>query len=636
MPRTFQISAPANYFVADSAELLCAGQTRGYASFNINSENYTLEPKNFTVTYDLQAGHNVLNIWTDDGTVRLKRQILRLRTLAELQEQGLAADLAQSVFAPEQRRDFRDSKISLSDFAAYAVQTLGLRLPQDFDGIFNDTDILYFNGYLGKTSGGLLNAGSGYFSLGRLAEMLARIDGYGDVLDSADDGRVKAVEILAATGYYTPEDFQPADGEVTLAQAQSLLLRTSAVNRRLAEEFPGYPLVWLDRAELAKGRVVLRLYNAGLLAGYKWTYGRQSVSGSISAEEQINIAPEISAAGTLNIEVYDKPGKVWRFQTALAPLPKDALFLVRAEPRRPEAGLPLKLLFAVPDGLAADSIKLSADIISNIVSLKRVSGNLWQTETRLPDTLNTGEYILRFTVSAAGTEYEKIYPLNVRGFESADRPDVQTANRKVIAKVSAEKIKPGDTLYIYAGVVAGANPVKEMRIVRPGQADVLAGRYKDRLWRAVISGFAAGRNDYRAVAVFQDGSTAEHSGVFWYEGPSTYKTVPSVPSAVSHNATPPPPAEKPRLNKVYYPVEIMLSPAKPRPGGALQIRAKYAAPEVRDVYAEIQKQVIPLKKNGAVWQAEYTLPEKRQELYIKIYSRDARGNLSMTEKSLAF
>jgi hypothetical protein len=250
----------------------------------------------------------------------------------------------------------------------------------------------------------------------------------------------------------------------------------------------------------------------------------------------------------------------------------------------------------------------------------------------LPDILNTGEYILSFIANAGAQSYEKKYPLQIRGFEGTVQ-QTNTAGRKLITKVSKERVKPGETLFIYVGVVSNSDEVKAVRIILPNQADAIATKTGNLIWRTKLTKFTAGRNDYRAVVTFKDGTTAERNGVFWYDGKTStvVKPVPKSTTTIKPKDNTPQ-----RLNKVYYPVEIMLSPAKPALGTVLQIRAKYAAPEVNSVYADIRGQIIPLKKSGGIWRAEYTLPAKSSELYIKIYSKDAEGNLSMTEKLLRF
>ncbi|MDR1996890.1 MAG: hypothetical protein LBQ83_00985 [Candidatus Margulisbacteria bacterium] len=650
-PESLQIQHPADYFVTNAAALSCALRIQGYPSLNINGAVYTLDPqdkKTFTVSLNLEAGANTVQFSAGDRTV--KRRVLRLRDWAELRAAGLEKDLTQTVFTPAGQEDFTDSILRLEDFAAYAVQTLNLRLPQDFSGIFNDLDILYFNGFLGKTSEGLLQLGAGHFTLGRLAEILARIDGYADVLAAAEDAQAKAVEILTMTGYYTAADFMPQDGEVTLAKAQSLLLRTAAVHKRLEQEFGGYPLVWLDCAERDNGKATLRLYNAERFVRYEWTYGKQSVSAAVDAEgyAAVEIAPDVTESGALTVNVYAKPGSVWQFQTGLTPRAQDVLLLARIEPQNPEAGMTLKVNFAVLAGLRAESVELRADFLTEPLILRRLTPGLWQTDLRLPDTLRNGEYALDFTVNAAQRSYAKQYPMQVRGPAAAPQPvpRARAIGRRVVTRVSAEKVRSGEALYIYAGVTAGGSPVAEMRIVRPDQPDILAVRYNEQIWRTHLTGFTAGRNEYKAVAVFQDGTAAERAGAFWCDDPVTVpppvKPAAPPPAAPSGNIPAAKPAPKdnkpaqPRLNKVYYPVEIMLSPASPRPGSTLLIRARYAAPEVTTVYAEIQRQIIPLRKNGALWQTEYLLPAKGQDLYIKIYARDAQNNLSMTEKLLSF
>jgi hypothetical protein len=142
------------------------------------------------------------------------------------------------------------------------------------------------------------------------------------------------------------------------------------------------------------------------------------------------------------------------------------------------------------------------------------------------------------------------------------------------------------------------------------------------------------------VAIFADDTVAEQSGSF-YVGTVAPQTAPTAaaaplkPDKVKQPAAPPRDKNQRRLNKVYYPVEIMLSPAKPQPTGTLTIKAKYAAP-LRQVYARIKGRQLPLRQNGAIWQTQYVLPAQSQTLYIQIYAEDAQGNLSMTEKTLKY
>jgi len=203
---------------------------------------------------------------------------------------------------------------------------------------------------------------------------------------------------------------------------------------------------------------------------------------------------------------------------------------------------------------------------------------------------------------------------------------VAGAQPKILAKLSAERVKPGETLYIYAGIVARGRAVKEVKIIHPGHQGVSAKQYTANIWRAELKEFTAGPNAYRVLAVFDDGTTVEQDGIFFYDILVPRK----IPALTPKKNVPPKSAER-RLNKVYYPVEIMLAPAKPAAGAKIQIKARYAA-ELKKVYAVIRKQTIPLQKKNGLWQAEYTLPSRSQEVYIQIYAEDAADNLSMTEK----
>jgi hypothetical protein len=203
----------------------------------------------------------VLSLAVLSGAAVPQNTDLHLRDLAELTALQQEKDIVQLVFTPERRLlDAGDSaaKISLAEFAGYLNQSLKLRLPAEFAGIFDDLDLLYFNGLLGSAADGVVEADPGYFSVSRLAEILARLDGYAETLDAAENPREKAVEILIATGYYTAEDFAPPETEVTLAKAESLFMRTAFAHKRLAAEFGDYPLVWLDLADLGRGRLTLR------------------------------------------------------------------------------------------------------------------------------------------------------------------------------------------------------------------------------------------------------------------------------------------------------------------------------------------------------------------------------------------
>jgi len=203
-----------------------------------------------------------------------------------------------------------------------------------------------------------------------------------------------------------------------------------------------------------------------------------------------------------------------------------------------------------------------------------------------------------------------------------------SAQPKILAKLSAEKVKPGETLYIYAGIVAGGKTVKEVRVIHPGHKDVSAVQYTANIWRAELKEFTAGPNSYKVLAVFADETTAEQGGIFFCDILAP-KTAPAV--TPQKTVVPPKSTEQRRLNKVYYPVEIILVPEKPEAGAKVRIKAKYAS-ELKKVYAVIRKQTIPLQKKDGFWQAEYTLPVKSQEVYIQIYAEDAADNLSMTEK----
>ena len=641
---SLQISAPADFWVADDGLLLCDLQIQGYSAVTINDTEYTLDPRNrrFTVTLDIEPGINQLQIAAQSRS--LKRNVLRLKTAAELRAEKLDKDMVQNVFTPEQRQDFNDQKIQLSDFAAYIVQSLDLRLPKDFEGIFNDLDILYFNGFLGKTSEGLLQAEEGYFSVGRLAEILARIDGYGDVLDASEDTQLQAIKILVSTGYYTAADFAPRETEVTLTKAQSLFMRTAAANQRLAKNFNGYPLVWLDRADLNNGRLVLHVYNAERFLRFDWTYGRMNVSGNINAENyvSINIAPfRQNETAAITINVYDKPGKVWQFKAVLPPAKStEPLFLVRTEPRGLEAGVRLKISFGVPEEVQATAVYLSSSLLKQPLKLNKINTGLWQTEFAVPETANTGEYILTFAVESAAKSYEKKFPVQVRGFESVRQPSGMTkakAGVRIITKTSAPVYKPNDSIFVYIGVVGDPAAVKEARIVFPDGSYTTAAKHGPHVWRAELERFTAGKNEYLAVVYFNDGAVSEQPGSFRVDAVSSLAGTakPSVQTAVKPAAKPVEPAEKQRLNKVYYPVEIMLSPARPQPGTKVVIRAKYDSSAISNVYAQVKGNKITMQKNGAIWQGEYTLPAQKHDVYIQIYAQDKQGNLSMTEKLLA-
>ncbi|GBR75058.1 hypothetical protein NO1_2120, partial [Candidatus Termititenax aidoneus] len=553
----------------------------------------------------------------------------RPRNLAELTTLQQEKDFVQLVFTPERRLlspEDGAAKISLAEFAGYLNQALQLRLPAEFAGIFDDLDFLYFNGLLGSAAEGVVEASPGYFSVSRLAEILARVDGYSETLDAAENPREKAVEILIATGYYTAEDFVPPETEVTLAKAQSLFMRTAFAHKRLAAEFGDYPLVWLDAADLERGRLALRFYNAEHFDRYSWTYGRQTVSGKVDGRNSVVIAPNLRENGMAFIEVFDRAGRVWRFSAPVG-LAGEPLFLARTDPPKLEAGMRARVNFAAPENLTLDSVELRIGDSAKALPLRRQDNGLWAGMLTVPDTAKTDEYIFAFTASIGGRTYEKKIQVPVRGFESSVVQKPAQKGQRVLTRVSAPSVPAGEPFYIYAGL-SGGGQLQEMRIVFPDESYIVAEPYGARLWRAALSSAIAGRNEYKAVAVFADGASAEQSGSFYVET-SAPKTAPAA-------AAPPKPDKvKQRLNKVYYPVEIMLSPAKPRPAGVLTIKAKYAAP-LRQVYARIKDQQFPLRQNGAIWQTQYVLPAQSQTLYIQIYAEDAQGNLSMTEKTLKY
>ena len=560
---SLQIIAPADHLVLDTEVLDCVLQIQGYVTLNINEQEYTLNPreKSFRTSINILPGENLIQISAGDRM--LKRKVLRLRDQQELLSAGQEKDILQAVFTPEQRLGFQDKKIDLNDFAAYAVQTLNLRLPSDFAGIFNDVDILYFNGFLGKTSEGLITTPrAGYFTLGRLAEILARIDGYSDVLDAADDPQETAGEILIATGYYTAEDFTPRDTEITLSSMQSLLLRTAALNARLERELGGYPLVWLDRAQAAHGEIFLRFYSTERFANWSCS-GHSATTLNEEGYYVVKIGPESMKAGTVTLNVYDKVGKHWQF---------------------------------------------TAKQVKPITEVKEVA-EVKETPKVQVQTYRPATTTIRETIIVSGD-----------------------AKPKILAKLSAERVKAGEILYIYAGVLAEGKTIKEVRVLHAGQKDALAVQYTGQIWRAQIKEFNPGRNYYKIVAAFTDGTMVEQTGVFWGSGSAVVQTTPAVPSASAATAVSAVKStEQRRLNKVYYPVEITLIPAKPAAGAKVRIQAKYSA-ELKKVYAVIQKKNIQFQKNNNVWQGEYTLPAKSQDVFIQIYAEDTAGNLSMTEK----
>jgi hypothetical protein len=448
-------------------------------------------------------------------------------------------DILQIVFTPDWRQielnDLSLAKIPLAEFAQYLKQTLELKPPEGAEDIFDELDILYLYGFLGGTAEGVTNIDRGYFSVGYLAEILARIDGYANALDAAADPQQKAVEILLATGYYAKTDFAPLREDVTLANAQSLFMRTAWARKRLAAEFADYPLVWLDTAYLKQHRLTLRFHNPGRFERYSWTYGQQNVSGNVTGADNIVIALNGQEAGQVFIEVTDRIGGVWQFNAAVAAIPKVS---------RPEN---------------KENKKIPQPRI----------------ETKKP--VNT---------------------------------------LKFLTKALPPQVRPGEPLYIYAGL-RGGGEVREIRIVFPDGAYVAAEPYGQELWRTPLISAIAGQNDYAAQALFADGTSILTAGSFLVGEQKT--------------AQPKTPDTKQRLNKVYYPVEIMLSPTKPKPQEVLTIKARYGAP-LSKVYTQINGQKIQLYKNGAIWQTQYILPAQHQTLYIQIYGEDEQGNLSMTEK----
>ena len=644
---SLQVITPQDFFVIDGSELLCNLQIQGYSTVNINGSEHGLNPRHrrFTTTIDIEPGANQIQIAAQSR--QLRRNVLRLKTADELQDARQDKDMVQNVFTLEQRQRFDDQKIKFQDFAAYLVQSLDLRLPKDFENIFTDMDILYFNGFLGKVSEGLLQPEDGYFSVGRLAEILARIDGYGDVLDSSADTQLQAIKVLISTGYYTAADFAPREAEVTLAKAQSLFMRTAAANKRLYENFNGFPLVWLDRTDLNNGRLTLRIYNAERFEKFNWTYGRLSASGNIEAENyvSINIAPlRQPEAAVITINVYDKPGKVWQFTAVLPParISAEPAFSVRLEPRGLEAGARLRINFGVPEGVQATRVVLSSpSLLRQPINLTKISSTVWQAEIPVPETARTGEYVLAFKVEGAERSYEKKFPVQVRGFENVQpqtgiiRPGIKTGAR-IITKTSKPVYKPQDTILAYIGVVGNPAAVREARVVFPDGAFITASKQGTNVWRAELDRFTAGRNEYTAVVYFHDGAVSEQPGSFRVDGAMPVSRPQAQPAQPTRTVTASQPADtnRQRLNRVYYPVEIMLSPARPQPGSRISIRAKYESTAVETVYAQVKGQRIPMRKNGDIWQAEYSLPSQKGDVYIQIYAQDKQGNLSMTEKLL--
>jgi hypothetical protein len=622
------------FTVSDLPEQTISLQSAGYRSITINGLTQELRDGENKIPRPLEPGNNLILLEADGR--QIKRHVLRLRSLAELSAVRQEKDLVQLVFTPERRLlDAADgaAKISLAEFAGYLNQSLNLRLPADFAGVFDNLDILYFNGLLGGAAEGVVDAGPGYFSVSRLAEILARLDGYSEALDTAENPREKAVEILTATGYYTAADFFPPNTEVTLAKAQSLFMRTAFAHKRLAAEFGDYPLVWLDIADLERGRLTLRFHNAERFDRYSWTCGRQTVSGKVAGKDSIALAPDVRENNVVFVEVFDRAGRAWHFSAA-AGLDGEPLFLARTEPARLEAGMRARVSFAAPENLTLDSVALRIGDSAKTLPLRRQSNGLWAGMLTVPDTVRTGEYIFTFLANIAGQIYEKKIPVPVRGFERSVVQKPAPKGQRVLTRTSAPSVPAGEPFYIYAGL-SGGGQLKEMRIVFPDESYLVAEPYGERLWRTALSSAIAGRNEYKAVAIFADGAAAEQSGSFYIGTNAPQAVLPAKSAEVAQPVKPPRDKNQPRLNKVYYPVEIMLSPAKPKPAGTLTIKAKYAAP-LRKVYARIGDKHLPLKQNGAIWQTQYVLPAQSQTLYIQIYAEDARGNLSMTEKVLKY
>jgi hypothetical protein len=631
---SLRLLEPAEIFtVTDQPEQSVRLQIAGYSSLTLNGLAYAVRGGENKLTLPLAPGSNLLLL--EAGGRQIQRRVLRLRNLTELVAAQQEKDLLQLAFTPEWRLPNAIDgavKISLVEFAGYMRRSLNLGLPEDFAEIFDDLDILYFSGLLGGAAEGVVDAGPGYFSVGRLAEILARLDGYSTALDAAEDPREKAIEILTATGYYTLADFSPPQAEVTLARAQSLFLRTAFAQQRLAAEFADYPLVWLDIVDLERGRLILRLHNAERFDHYSWVYGRQADSGSVDGKDSIVIAPELREDGVVFIEVFDRAGRSWRFSVP-AGLGGEPLFLARTEPARLEAGMRARVSFAAPEDLTVNSVALRIGDSARSLPLRRQDNGLWSGMLTVPDTARTGEYAFTFLANVAGRIYEKKISAPVRGFESSVVQKPAKKGQRVLTRTSASSVKAGEPFYIYAGL-SGGGQLQEMRIVFPAGAYIVAEPYGAQFWRAALSSAQVGRNEYKAVAVFADGATAEQSGSFYVVKTAAQRLTPG--TAAQSVAQPAPPAEAPRpLNRVYYPVEIMLSPAKPKPAAALTIKARYAAP-LRRVYAQIKGKQLPLKQNGAIWQAQYVLPAPGQTLYIQIYAEDAQGNLSMTEKMLKY
>ncbi|GBR75641.1 hypothetical protein NO2_0295 [Candidatus Termititenax persephonae] len=223
-------------------------------------------------------------------------------------------DLTYLVFTPEWRQNFINTRLGLEEFAPYAVQTLDLVLPDELNEAVEPVDVLYFYNLLGGPTEGVFTITRfGRFTLGHLAEILARVEGYGAALDASPDPQEQAVAVLAAGGQYSAADFEPRAGEITLAKAESLLLRTTRARHRLAEQYGAAPLAWLDRAEQNQGRLALRFYNTECLSGYSWVSGGQNFAASLNAEGQavVWITPDSSAP--LRITAYDKLAKAWHF-----------------------------------------------------------------------------------------------------------------------------------------------------------------------------------------------------------------------------------------------------------------------------------------------------------------------------------
>lgn len=649
----FLVNYPQDYLVTEEKVVVFDLAVVGTQQVTINGKVYTVDQdKNkLVVSLPLKEGQNQFEL--EYKNRKIERNILKFNSFTELKEQKQLKDIKKIIFT----KDFVAKKfkpvLTYQELADYIVLSLGVQSPEKLPEMFDNIDVVYLKGYLGQEDV-FEDISDKTVLRGDFAKILARIEGY-DYLFHQDESFAvnaeKASQALLQTGYYKKTDFYPINEQISEKEVITLLAKTGAMSKVIAEYYQDYPLVLLDNT--LAGHVELYFINAEKFTAFELAVAGKKqdflITGQGNYVQQVFYHSGKPATADVQLVLKDRYHNNYtrQYQIFISEESKiqdvdeltgkdtDEFFLIKTLPKKFQPGIKASIELAVPSNSKFASATIASNFISGNVVMNKNEEGIWFALIDIPAEVKPGNYALVFNLLREDNrKYSKSYNIEVLGDSSgivAPKKQQTTPASKALLKendilVKAKRafIQQGEYLEVYIGVLNKPEAVAKINVVLNNGRSVVAQKSAETLWVAkvlITNDLPAGKTEYKVFVKDKNDNIITRKRSLTISVPEKK----SVPVAVLTNKT----------TQELYPVEVFIKPLPPKPGDVITFRVKVKenTDKVTKVSAVVFGQTIPFEKGAAgLWVSYKTMPKDYQDkiIEIKVYAKDAAGKYTMT------